>query len=420
MNILIIGNGFDLAHGLPTGYKDFLDCCKRIVLLFGPCANGKIGKDVLIDSNMNPLLKERIEYIYENGTVIVGTSPDHPYQTYTIDSTFDKPLNEMYECIKENIWYKLFIEKIDLNNTWIDFEKEISFAIQSLNQALTHHSKDIKNFAEVYCKIFSSKIPQEYNKASDYVKRLENDLIKLIRALEIYLVEFVEKIPTNKINFFTDLQIDYVLSFNYTHTFTKLYDRITRHNYKTGTDEMISCSFIHGQTSNKSNLEVNNMVLGIDEFLTNKPKDEDLLFISFKKYFQRIYKGTGSEYLDWIAALQSNYNSQPTDIQKIILENISKDVFRDRTSLGTRFSNVYIFGHSLDITDGDVLRKFILNDYVKTNIFYYREYEDDKRDLKQKITNLVKIIGQEELIRRTGGPTRTIEFIPQEIPKAAT
>ena len=25
MNILIIGNGFDLAHGLPTTYKDFLD-----------------------------------------------------------------------------------------------------------------------------------------------------------------------------------------------------------------------------------------------------------------------------------------------------------------------------------------------------------------------------------------------------------
>ena len=25
MNILVIGNGFDLAHGLPTKYTDFLD-----------------------------------------------------------------------------------------------------------------------------------------------------------------------------------------------------------------------------------------------------------------------------------------------------------------------------------------------------------------------------------------------------------
>ena len=25
MNLLVIGNGFDLAHGLPTRYSDFLD-----------------------------------------------------------------------------------------------------------------------------------------------------------------------------------------------------------------------------------------------------------------------------------------------------------------------------------------------------------------------------------------------------------
>lgn len=27
MEILIIGNGFDLAHGLPTKYTDFLQIC---------------------------------------------------------------------------------------------------------------------------------------------------------------------------------------------------------------------------------------------------------------------------------------------------------------------------------------------------------------------------------------------------------
>ena len=30
MNILIIGNGFDLAHKLPTSYKDFLNYIKQI------------------------------------------------------------------------------------------------------------------------------------------------------------------------------------------------------------------------------------------------------------------------------------------------------------------------------------------------------------------------------------------------------
>lgn len=30
MNILVIGNGFDLAHGLPTKYGDFLEWVKAI------------------------------------------------------------------------------------------------------------------------------------------------------------------------------------------------------------------------------------------------------------------------------------------------------------------------------------------------------------------------------------------------------
>ena len=34
MNILVLGNGFDLAHGLPTSYKDFLTFCKKIEALY--------------------------------------------------------------------------------------------------------------------------------------------------------------------------------------------------------------------------------------------------------------------------------------------------------------------------------------------------------------------------------------------------
>ena len=61
--------------------------------------------------------------------------------------------------------------------------------------------------------------------------------------------------------------------------------------------------------------------------------------------------------------------------------------------------------HSLDITDREVLRDLILNDNVQTVIFYM-----DKQDYGRKIANLVKVIGQDELIRRTGGMTKTITF----------
>ena len=32
--ILLIGNGFDLAHGLPTSYSYFLDFCDKVSRIF--------------------------------------------------------------------------------------------------------------------------------------------------------------------------------------------------------------------------------------------------------------------------------------------------------------------------------------------------------------------------------------------------
>ena len=62
----------------------------------------------------------------------------------------------------------------------------------------------------------------------------------------------------------------------------------------------------------------------------------------------------------------------------------------------------------MDVTDGDILRELILNDNVHTTIFYL-----NKNVMGQQIANLVKVIGQDELIRRTGGSKKTIEFKEQ-------
>ena len=58
----------------------------------------------------------------------------------------------------------------------------------------------------------------------------------------------------------------------------------------------------------------------------------------------------------------------------------------------------------MDITDGDVIKRFLLRVDTVTTIYYI-----EKNDLKSKIANLVKIIGQEELIYRTG-VIQTIKF----------
>ncbi len=154
----------------------------------------------------------------------------------------------------------------------------------------------------------------------------------------------------------------------------------------------IDIDFIHGKADINNTVETNNMVLGIDEYLSEDRKNRDIEFIGFKKFYQRIYKQTGCKYKEWVDTIRKE--------GKII----SKD-FDDTTNL----YNLYIFGHSLDITDKDILKDLILNDNVYTTIYYL-----NKDVMGQQITNLVKVIGQDELIKRTGGLTKTIEFKHQQ------
>ena len=68
MNILVIGNGFDLAHGLPTKYGDFLDFCERVREIY------TYDEEVLLndyrsknidDWNMNDYIKNALLEAFE-------------------------------------------------------------------------------------------------------------------------------------------------------------------------------------------------------------------------------------------------------------------------------------------------------------------------------------------------------------------
>lgn len=162
------------------------------------------------------------------------------------------------------------------------------------------------------------------------------------------------------------------------------------------------------------------MVLGIDEYLLDDRKDKETDFIAFKKYYQRIYKGTGCKYKEWVDQIREDYlyflqRNERADRKKNrsainewheYIDEIEGSAIRNEKC---KIHNLYIFGHSLDVTDKDVLRDLILNDNVQTTIFYH-----SKDELGRKIANLVKVIGQDELIRRTGGSTKTIEFKEQQ------
>lgn len=415
MNILVIGNGFDLAHGLPTKYTDFLEFAKVIEQAL---SKGRLAGIDWENTNVEVqnLLKTNKGKVQE--------------KLFSNKQTWE-------ELINNNIWIEYFLSiyadrKMNGKDGWIDFESEISEIIQSIDKdmrdfKLENNIQYLSNvfLSEKFCDdsqtVFTYKGKQYYSQKLTYKilrDKLLDDLNRLVRALEVYLTEYVEKIEIRKKSAdISELNIDSVLSFNYTHTFSKLY-KVSNNLKKKNT---YSFDYIHGETSSSNTIETNNMVLGIDEYLSEDRKNKDIDFIAFKKFYQRIYKQTGCEYKKWVKHIQNKYNvycEHVSHCMSMISDARKKSDYLTASQWDDRMKkyiekynidNVYIFGHSLDVTDKDILRDIILNDNVLITIFYH-----DKDTMGKQIANLVKVIGQDELIRRTGGKEKSIEFKLQQ------
>lgn len=383
MNILIIGNGFDLAHELPTKYTDFLKFTNVFKCYKDACKKESIKTEL-----------DTIEE--ENKDILISLA--NLYQQK------GRIFEEIDSLISSNLWndhfWKLYTDrKLPKNEGWIDFESEISKVIQILDESrhtILEQINQVEETNRITQKQFNILIPlMQYDYSSiDSIgfseesiehmkKQLLNDLNKLTRCLEIYLEEFVEQIePKFKLSDIEKLNINCVLSFNYTHTYSRLYDTIE--------NSKIKYDYIHGEVKTDNNLENCNLILGIDEYLEGYDKNQDNEFIQFKKFFQRIYKKTGCAHVEWketILSLPNGYGSNDHSIH-----------------------NLFIFGHSLSVTDKDILKTLINMKATKTTIFYH-----DQESLARHIANLVKILGEEELIAKVHGKNATIIFQKQQI-----
>ena len=359
MNILIIGNGFDLAHNLPTKYTDFLKFISVVENVFARMSDpfGVEG----IDKNILEIIKADM-----------GDKRNNLWAN-------EKIWKNLYE---NNYWLNLFY-KNSFKENWIDFEAIISAEVQGILGKYfsdTAHDegmlpRDIElSVSEYLSKKGIAHTRVKHYKLSDFDNCLYDDLKKLVYALELYLTKYISQIPVcNKLKCLDQISVDKILSFNYTDTYERVYD----------TGKMGEYCYIHGKADSSHNEHNSNIILGIDEFLNEQEQGEILDFVRFKKFYQRIWKATDSSYLDWSKEMDSNNDA---------------------------IHELYIIGHSLDFTDRDVLRELILHDNVKTHIFYYKKDEYDFEDLQNKTANLIKVIGERELIRRTGGKDKRIVF----------
>ena len=244
-------------------------------------------------------------------------------------------------------------------------------------------------------------------------------------ALGIYLDFFVAQLTPNVENASEELQklltsysINHVLSFNYINNFKK--DTLSKDNV----------CFIHGavhylkdlqehltenlQPDDKDFLQIekfikrNKMIVGFDS-LQESEEIFELEFVDYRKFFQRIYKGTASIYVDWLNEYQTELKKHHISTNKNETYDMAyKRLCNDRAKIIP--NKVFIFGHSLDATDNEILKDIFLREYddTKITIFYHNL---DAR--KRIITNLIKILGKPTLVEKTKGNNPTITFVTQ-------
>ena len=332
MNIIVLGNGFDLAHELPTEYRDFLAFCKMIKEVYAVRNAGDMDTvwerlEVKVKYNVIGL-KELFSNLYTARVEEIDEDSTKKLKTNTV-------YDELYEDIKDNIWVDYFLANpMYRKENWIDFEGEIRKLIQQLDGDMLKDNGGKYELSDEMVKLTNPFLKGRYSKyeliaqsmaaftegTSESITfreirdQLYDDLNKLTRALEIYLTEYVEKIECNL--FSPDIKEavygiqsnkegkqvaiqSNVLCFNYTNTYEKMYKKLFQR-------EDYTVDYIHGKAYIENTIDTNSMVLGIDEYL-GKERDEYTEFIAFKKFYQRIHKETGCMYKEWIERIREEY-----------------------------------------------------------------------------------------------------------------
>lgn len=361
MDILLLGNGFDLSYSLPTQYINFLHTVDFLVNHYNESM--QTSGDVFSDQR----LQETDGFIAECYEAHKRVYDSTPLQRENILSLIEKA--------KDNMWFSYLLKSVQKNIKWIDLEREIGTVILGIQKSfevtndifnlgslgpLPSHVLKAFGFYLVRLNGSSVRFKSDYIVANPVgsnnydldtariVEELSTALYELVEMLRLYLLEFVDR-PVSLFDkgdyesaWFAELQPDYVVTFNYTRTY-EMFQPTTK------------VFHIHGEIEDK-------IVLGINPDASDEITSIDTTFLPFKKYFQRVVWKTDTTYLGLVAHL------------KEVEEDIS----------------LCVMGHSLDVTDEDIIKE-LFGSASGITVLYRNQ-----NSLATYVSKLVEIYGKKE------------------------
>jgi hypothetical protein len=371
--LVIIGNGFDLAHGLPTSYKHFIDDYWKNVLV--ELYNNHTYSDILFKSNISR----------------VGNNPQARMDWQTSVSDF-VTLNKFISKYKNyctleftnsfflNISNQINIEKwVDIENLYYNQLKIIT-KLGSLKSnekkeqviLLNNEFEQIKNLLDKYLK---EKVLGKYNLG--LFQDSNGDIFKFLNILKPISVsnelDLFKEFPKNDHNELEKLRdeekfktnnekILFVLNFNYTPTVLRyLISQKTNENF---TKIHIP---IHGTLGDEKHNKIN--------FGFGDEMDDD---------YKLIENIDDNEYLRNFKSFQYLQNSN----YKRLLDFIDSEKFQ-----------VLIMGHSCGLSDRTLLNTVFEHNNCRSIKVFYHQRNNGSDDYTEIIQNISRHFNKKKLMR---------------------
>ncbi|SFC10319.1 AbiH family protein [Streptococcus equinus] len=368
-NILILGNGFDLAMGRKTSYGDFLRFLNSISvqssnseeffdtnIIDGLIQEKKIEKDGYFSKISKNLF---LKYINEN-----------KYKLGEKWSSIELVISDIAEAI---VHIRDYSKKGDTKFGSAFFRTLRKQSVSESNfMAIKYVSDNIDKFVPEYSQILNDSGVQKAMDVcnEEFIQALDD----LTDYLEFYLT-YLDKLDfdseqrivkqDSSLDAIEELESAKVLTFNYTDTANRLFG-ISEEN----------THFIHGRIDfARDKKSINTMVFGIED---KEEKTENINpdLISYQKFYQRIIKETGSDY--------RKFFEKPKNSGETVDD-----------------MNIIVFGHSVDPLDKEIFEKcFDLAEKRGGKYKFIFNYYDEKAK-REIVKNLTIILEKERMISLT-------------------
>ena len=199
MNILIVGNGFDLSHYLPTKYDHFMDVMKAI--------EEKQTGDKVNDLSIHTVNEwiEEIDKTFEKRKE--QSDPNYSMDfdelfSRTRDPDFIKKTKDFYLTeqiqlsakdvlklqyrLELNCWYQYFKKHVNDVKTWIDFEQKIESALTLAFKVIKKIHLKFEKYGKIDATIRNlTKTNSDKDDEKIYLSELDMDLLN---KLELFIL----------------------------------------------------------------------------------------------------------------------------------------------------------------------------------------------------------------------------------------